>query len=231
MSQKKIIYIPPDFGTSGTSILEKIHRLNELQDPDLMDVEYLQYFANNLGYNVDINRGELGTISQVTNSATCPDVDTEKYLRFAVRNLPFWYRIKSTHNAIKIMLYSFGLISDISQYYTNNYLPESEGGKWVTNDINQGTYSVSAIPDNYYPTPHFVIWIDLELSTSNLSWEYAKREQIINAIESVQPINTVFRHLGAYTKIPINLYCSIMVRFHSIYKKLPANRNSDYWAP
>lgn len=233
MNTKKIVYISPDFATSGISILEKIHRLNDLQDPDLMDVEYLQYYANNLGYNVNINRGELGNLAEYVTSATSVDIETEKYLRFAIRNLPFWYRIKTTHNAVKIMLYSFGLIGDISQYYTNNYLPESEGGKWVTEDIDQRNYSLSAIPNDFYPTPHFIVWVNLNLSTANLSWQYEKRNEkrneIINAIESIHPVNTVFRKLGGYTKIPIELNVSLMTRFHSRYLKLPINGNSDYW--
>jgi hypothetical protein len=189
----------------------------------------LQYFANNLGYNVNINRGELGNLAEYVTSATCPDVETEKYLRFAIRNLPFWYRIKTTHNAVKIMLYSFGLIGDISQYYTDNYLPESEGGRWVTEDINHLSYSLSGIPSNFYPTPHFIVWVNLDLSTANLNFDYTKKNEIVNAINSIHPANCVFRKLGGYTKIPINLYCSVQTRFHSRYIKLPSNGNSDSW--
>ncbi|MCP4669000.1 MAG: hypothetical protein GY849_21905, partial [Deltaproteobacteria bacterium] len=230
MSSKKIVYIPPEsINTKEISVLDKINRLNELQDPDLMNQDYLQYFANNLGYDININKGELGNLAELSTSATCPDVNVEKYMRFAIRNLPLWYSIKTTDNSIKIMLYSFGLIGDVSQYYTDNYLPESEGGKWVNGDVSQKSYSVSAIPKEFYPTPHFIVWVDLDQSVSNLSWEYEKREQIVNAIESIKPVNTVFRHLGAYTSIPVDLYCSVMTRFHSRYMKLPANGNSDPW--
>ena len=67
------------------------------------------------------------------------------------------------------------------------------------------------------------------MSTSNLSWEYAKRQQIINAIESIRPANTVFRKLGAYTKIEKEIGVSCAVRFHSQYKKLPVVGNPMYW--
>jgi len=233
MSTKKILYIESDVvETDKISILEKIDRLKELQDPDLMDTENIQYFAENLGYDVNINRGELGDLALATNNTnTCSADDSDRYLRFAIRNLPLWYKTKTTNNSLKIMLYSFGMIGDISQYYTNNYLPESEGGKWIAPDYTMTNNKLDTIPKSYYPTPHFIVWIDLDLSDNNLNIETAKREQIVNAIESIRPANTVFRKLGAYTKTNVDLYMSMFTRFHSRYLKIPCNGYSDYWKP
>lgn len=229
-NRKKILYIPPEnINDNSISILEKIRRLTELQDPDLMDADKLQYFAGNLGYNVNINRAELGNLASLDESDVCPDINTNKYLRFAIRNLPLWYRIKTTQNSMKIMLYSFGLIGDISQYYTDNYLPSEEGGKWITTDVNQETYSISNIPKDYYPTPHFIVWINLDLSSSDLSWETDKRKQIIQSIESIRPANTVFRRLGGYTTIPKQIGVTCSLRFHSQYKGLPVVGDPMYW--
>jgi len=229
MTTKNIVYVESTpLETNKISILERIKRLDTLQDPDEMDAKYLAYFAKNLGYDVNINRAELGNLAEL-NEEECTNDDAEKYMRFALRNLPLWYRIKTTRNSIKMMLYSFGMIGDISNYYTDNYLPESQGGKWLVPDYNMISDSVADIPNGFYPTPHFTIWVDLDISENSLNWETAKRTQIVNAIESVKPINTVFRKLSAYTKVDINAYVSMFTRFHSRYIKIPCNGASDYW--
>jgi hypothetical protein len=230
---QKILYVESDYTEDNKiSIMEKIDRLNELQDPDLMDVDYLEYFADNLGYDININKSELGDLSVISDGTSgCSDDDAERYMRFAIRNLPIWYKIKTTKKSIRIMLYSFGMIGDITSYYTNNYLPESEGGKWVVPDFSMATTELTNIPKDFYPTPHFAVWVDLDLSENNLNWETAKRTQIVNAIESIRPANTVFKKLGAYTKIQTNLYVSCMTRFHSRYIKLPWNNVVVNYSP
>ena len=37
-------------------------------------------------------------------------MNEDKYLRFIISNLPTWYKIKTTRNSIRIMLFSFGII-------------------------------------------------------------------------------------------------------------------------
>jgi len=232
MSTKKIVYVESDYTENNKiSILEKIDRLQELQDPDLMDIDYLEYFADNLGYDININKSELGDLSSVNQDNICSADKAQRYMRFAIRNLPIWYKIKTTRKSIRILLYSFGMIGDISTYYTNNYLPESEGGKWIVPDFTMKSDSLVNIPKEFYPTSHFGIWVDLNLSENNLNWETAKREQIVNAIESIRPANTVFRKLGGYINTSINSYISMYTRFHSRYIKLPSNGDSDYWHP
>lgn len=233
MSTKKILYIESDVvETNKISILEKIDRLKECQDPDLMDINSIQYFAENLGYDVNINRGELGNLALATDDTnTCSADDADRYLRFAIRNLPLWYKTKTTNNSLKIMLYSFGMVGDISQYYTNNYLPEKNGGKWIAPDYSMSNNDLSQIPKDFYPTPHFIVWINLDLSENNLNIENAKRDQIVNAIESIRPANTVFKRLGAYTTVNYNIYMNLFTRFHSRYIKIPANGDSDGWHP
>jgi hypothetical protein len=108
------------------SILEKIKRLSELHDPNLIDIEYIQFFAKYLGYNIDINRTEIGGFGAFDSDSTvCSAAESEKYMRFVVENFPNWYKIKTTKNMVQIMLYSFGLIGDIAQYYTK---PIAQGG-------------------------------------------------------------------------------------------------------
>jgi len=117
------------------SILEKIHRLSDLIDPDLIPIELIQHYANNLGYSVGLSREDIGqyflTSADIQSYETSAEqllkqqfesnANRDKYLRFIIRNLPEWYKIKTTRNAVQMMLFSFGLIGDFVYYYTTDY--------------------------------------------------------------------------------------------------------------
>lgn len=180
------------------SILEKINRLTELHDPDLVDTEYLQYFANYLGYSVDVNRGELGILEDASASDPATQEDIKRYLRFVVSNLPNWYRIKTTRNAVKVMLYSFGLIGDILQLFTKDYKPD-DGTNWrVFREDQDG--DINLMPSDYYPTSHFTILIDLDQSLTEISFTESARQNVFKAVNSVRPANTVFEGITGYLR-------------------------------
>jgi hypothetical protein len=177
------------------SILEKAYRIADLHDPDLIDIKYIQYFAKNLGYNVNVSRNEVGGIGASfgnfdTDNTSTSGTDADRYLRFMVSNLPSWYKIKTTDSAIEVMLYSFGLVGDLIKYYTENYLDADNGGKWQI-DTDK---TLASVPTSYYTTPHFALLIEVDES-DDLITDVNKRSSIIRAIDSVRPINTVFRSL------------------------------------
>lgn len=225
MIQYSYIYTSADSGK--ISIAEKIDRITELQEPSLIDLENLQYLANNLGYNVDLNRGDLGITIDNLESATSAD-EVQKYMRFVVENLPEWYKTKTSRTSIRTLLLSFGIRGDISTYYTDNYLPESQGGNWTTEDYEMLNNTIENLPNTYYPTPYFTIWADLDQSTSQLSWDFDKREQMINAINSVKPINTVFRNLSAFVKRNVDIRVGAWARFNR-YIRIESETASDFW--
>lgn len=176
------------------SVLEKINRITELHDPDYIDIEYIQYFANYLGYSIDVNRGELGVLADQDSEDPCVQEDVKRYLRFIISNLPNWYKIKTTQNAIKIMLYSFGLIGDLIARFTNDYR-EDNGSNWI--NFREGRDSYVDVTSDFYLTSHFVISIELDESTINFSLSNVTRFNVFNAIESIRPANAVFdRVLG-----------------------------------
>lgn len=217
------------------SILEKIKRLTELHDPDLIDIEYIQFFAKYLGYNVEISRGEIGGFGSFETSATvCSASENEKYLRFMVANLPNWYKIKTTRDMIKVMLYSFGLVGDIIQYYTK---PIAQGGydrnfvNWKPDDNDD----LATIPNNWFPTPHFSVKIDLDRSIEEnpdvyniLNILMNTGDKIIRAIESVRPINTIFHNLTAITTEYIDIWVGAQTRF-SRYIHVDPDGYADWW--
>ena len=210
---------PSNLSTEKISILERINRIVEMQDPTLVDLDYLQYLANNLGYNVNINRGEIGTIL-TGGTVACSAIEIDKQMRFVVENLPEWYRIKTTRNAIKVMLFSYGLIGDLAYMYTDSYLPISQGGNWVVNDYNMLNTDVNNVPKNYFSTPHFIIWADLDNPLS-LNFDVINITQIINAINSMKPVNSVFHGLGAYLSRQMEISFSAHMRIRK-YLYIPA---------
>ncbi len=206
------------------SVLEKIFRLTELHDPDLIDINNIQYYANNLGYNVDVNKDQFG----IGDSSS----DVEDYLRFMVGNLPNWYKIKTTRNSLKSMLFSFGLIGDVVYYYTKDY--SNDGLNWKYGDIyfdeieGKLKEDLRQIPSDWFPTSHFAVWYDINKSNTNYSYNTTRQKQIVNAIESVRPANTVFRGIVGRWKTETALRVNEVHRLRKS-KVIPSN-NSDYWA-
>lgn len=209
------------------SILEKIKRLTELQDPDLTPIQtsnstsstsnydFISLLASNLGYQVDINRedmqytGDMGNLAYLEDN-TYSAVDVGKYLRFMVANLPNWYKIKTTRNAIKVLLYSFGLIGDTNPKYTSDY-----DKNWILyNELDK----FQNIPDNYYPTPHFAVTVEIDNSVDEVSFDNGRRNNVVKAIESVRPVNTVFEGLnGHVTRVfDINININTNVKMYMV---------------
>jgi hypothetical protein len=185
------------------SILEKINRLTELHDPNYIDPEYIQFFANNLGYNVDIQRGELGVAVDQDSEDLCVQEDVKRYLRTIVSELPNWYKIKTTDNAIKTMLYSFGLVGDLIIRFTSDYAADTGQNWW---NFRPGQDSMSLIPDGFYPTPHFAIRIDLDRSSNDYSQNDGTRNAVLKAVESIRPVNNVLDGVMATTIAYQNLF-------------------------
>ena len=172
---------------TNVSILKKIELLDTLKDPYLIDEEYINFFAKQLGYNVTYSRKDVKNITGDTN-----DKDINGYLRQTIQSLPHWYGFKSTNNAIVMMMYSFGIISDIINLWTKDY--ESD---WEIEDpaFEQDT-RVGYIPKKYYPTPHFKVLINS--SRTPPGWQ-DHIDNIIKLINDIKPINTVFE--GFTTKV------------------------------
>ena len=123
-----------------------------------MDTEYLQFYADFLGYNLTPNRGEIGNITNgvSSNGTYIDDEESKKYLRFVVENLPNWYKIKSTRNAVKIMLFSFGIVGDLFTQFSNDY-----DKNWLYDREGDQSSIGTQIPPGFYPTTHFSLAINL----------------------------------------------------------------------
>jgi hypothetical protein len=195
------------------STLEKINRLTEFHDADLCDVEYLQFFANYLGYSIDLNRGQLGLIQNQNSDDACAQEDVKRYMRFVIQSLPTWYKIKTTRNAVKIMLYSFGLIGDIADRFTSDYKFDT-GKNWFA--FKEGIDSYADVPKGFYPTPHFNLVINLDQSETVLM-DDTTRAIVRNAVNSMRPATKVFDGYLGRIERDQNMYvsCSLMMCYYA----------------
>lgn len=181
-------------GYTHISILEKIKRIGDLHDPELIDAEYINYFASYLGFSLDFTSDTLVNILNTDPNYALlteegKEIARQDYLRFIVTNIPSWYRIKSTNNALNILMYSFGIAAQIKQYYTDNY-------NNFTRYRQQSSGTI--IPNTFYETPHFTVYTDLDASESSVANDVTKLDAIVNAVNSVRPINTVFDGITGY---------------------------------
>ena len=200
------------------SILKKIELLYTLRDPDLIDSEYIQFFANQLGYDISYGRDD---IKGLTGDESEKDING--YLRQTISSLPHWYGFKSTNSAITMLMYSFGIVSDVltlwTSTYSNNYSEWYEESPNFEDDINK-----PHIPNNnYYPTPHFKVAVNT--NRTPVGWE-DNLDNIINLINDIKPINTVFEGFIARLIASPNLDSG----FDSIesHSTVLINRNKEY---
>ena len=202
----EVVYVAKNNTSGMISIIEKINRLPELHDPDLVPIEHISYLAKTFGYNVSINRDDVGAnvgnlYDYRTNVETCCDgISKEKYLRFVVSNLSTWYRIKGTRNSFKSMLFTFGLIGDVYYYYSNDYNKKWKLGYTSTSGTSSSSnLTVCNIPDDYFSTPHCAIVIEIEdsIDAENLGVVGFKMK---SAMESIRPANVVYKGLVGHVE-------------------------------
>jgi hypothetical protein len=144
----------------------------------------------------------LDTYNRIAETDT-PTSDYKKSVRFNVRNLPNWYRIKSTKNAVKILLLSFGLVGDLIEFYTNDYETE-----WIPVKASSTIPQEILDDPTLFPTPHMGVGIDIGRSDD---WKN-NIPNILNSLDSIRPANVVFDTIYAYMDIP---KVTILVRANS----------------
>lgn len=173
-------------GSCNIGVLEKVNQLRNLHNIDEIKSDYLPYLSNMLDYDITLNKEELALYS---NRDGYNDLDSyvNKMLRFVVSNLPNSYNIKTTRNAIKILLLSFGIVGNVIEVFSNDYKDN-----WVFNNYTSGSYVNDDITSDYFPTPHISIGIDLKNTPDNLvSQPSISIQRMLESVESIRPTNVV----------------------------------------
>lgn len=193
------------------SMLERIKRLQDLRSIDKIETTNIPHYADMLGYDVGINKSEIGLFNYT--SAGYSDTLSEyqdKCLRFVVKNLPNWYSIKTTRNAVKMMLLSFGIIGDVIEFYTLDY-----ENYWKQNRVTGTTIVSPTLTKEWYPTPHISVGIDLKNSPYQQIYS-DQTKKIVNAMESIRPANVVINGLQGYVSEVQTRSVNITMNFRSV---------------
>jgi len=230
--------------TSKISVLEKISRISDLKDPRLMDIEFLQYFANYLGWDMNLTLDDFNSNDVYSNKYKTLMTEDERsesimdHMRAFIENTPWWYRIKGSEESIKIILFTFGLVADIIKYYTEDY--STNVNMWKTADtfFNDAYYQVkdnrrdeiteefTDIPDSWFPTPHFQARYSINDSFSKYTkifYDDGRFSKLMKAIDAIKPITTVFEGLVGLFRTNH----SYMTTIYSIAVPLMITRTTD----
>ena len=210
------------------TILEKIHKIAYLKDADVIDYEYIQFIASQMGYNLEINREDVEN-----NEYYITEYEKEQALRNILKNLPSFYKIKCTKNGLESILLSFGIVGELIYLYTignskqqgyfdfidasliegpDNYgiFDQTLGEKLAQERLVNASLANTVVSD-WFPSPHFRVQLDLLAQDLRLDQNKMGLSLITKAIKNTKPINTVFQ----------GFYGTLMANFGYIFVHKP----------
>ena len=202
-------------------ILEMIHRLIDLVDGTMVPDHILYETQNQLGYDKST---QLMNYNNYGNNPSLRYYDPEAYadnpddlvserIRFMTDSLPQWYTQKLTNRGLKILLFAVNIIGNVATEYTKNYSTNpidwdnidlkisSTTGEGSRNIIYEdyGEFLAGSQPGEdraeWYPTPHFNIWIDLNATSQYVDYDVLfgnGQNSLSNILANTRPINTVY---------------------------------------
>lgn len=194
----------------SSSILEKIHRIAYNKDPNVIDFEYIQFVAAQMGYNIDIQSEDIENNQYYTTQE-----EKENAMRAIIKNLPEFYRIKCTQSGLESLLLSFGIVGKVIYLYTignstqagyadfvdsrliegydNENMPDHVRAQELMNKRIANPSIASSVLDDWFPSPHFKVELDLLKQRIDLDGGKLGFSLLNKAIAKTKPINTVFR--------------------------------------
>lgn len=193
-----------------SSILEKIHRISFNKDPDVIDFEYIQFVASQMGYNIDVQQEDIENNEYYTTKE-----EKEQALRAIIRNLPEFYRIKCTQSGLESLLLSFGIVGKVIYLYTIGNTQQGGYADFVDSRLIEGAdgdnmpsqavaYDLmvrrlanpslaASVIEDWFPSPHFKVELDLLSQRIELDGDQLGFDLLNKAIKKTKPINTVFQ--------------------------------------
>jgi len=194
----------------SSSILEKIHRIAYNKDPNVIDFEYIQFVAAQMGYNIDIQSEDIENNQYYTTQE-----EKENAMRAIIKNLPEFYRIKCTQSGLESLLLSFGIVGKVIYLYTignatqagyadfvdsrliegydNENMPDYVRAQEIMNKRIANPSIASSVLDDWFPSPHFKVELDLLKQRIDLDGGKLGFSLLNRAIKKTKPINTVFQ--------------------------------------
>jgi hypothetical protein len=184
------------------SLREKIVRLAFCHDPDVVDFEYIQLVAAQLGYDIDISIEDIQD-----NYYSTKEEDRDNMVRNMISNIPYYNAMKTTNNSLELIFLSMGIVAQVINLYTygkyeafaDDYVIENAAEVKDTRGWNKSKYlkAVRAAPlKNWFPSPHFYVQVNMTsgyLGQGDLSSSLTKMlAKMLKVIKTNKPENTVF---------------------------------------
>lgn len=217
------------------SVLEKIARIAFNKDPSVIDFEYIQYVASQMGYNIGIEQEDIENNQYYTTR-----LDKELALRNIIKSLPEYYKIKGTKSGLESILLSFGIVGEIVYLYTTGDNSRAGYADFVDSRLFEGEASdglidatlgqeimsarvrnpaiASSVVDDWFPSPHFKVEIDLLRQDLRLDIQKLGLGLLNKAVKKTKPINTVFQ----------GFYGTLMSNFSYLFIHCPKGHMSAY---
>lgn len=185
------------------SLREKITRLAFCHDIDVVDFDYIQLVAAQMGYDIDIS------VENIQDNYYAVDSNSrDKMVRNLISNMPYYNALKTTNNALELIFLSMGIVAEVINLYTYGKY-EGFTDDFIVEDANSIQNSIG--PDRvkynrairnaplkeWFPSPHFYIKIDASsgyLGQSDASSSLtAMMAKMLKVTKTCKPANTVFK--------------------------------------
>lgn len=191
-------------------LVEKFERLTYIKDPNVIDMELIEYLARFMGYDItalseDIEESTIYRTEEERNMA----------LRRTIQTLPQYYALKSTKAGLEMMLLAFGIVGELVTIWTRQENPYGSLNDNDTYDDMVPDYELRGLQyaemengriSSFVPTPHFSIRVEIEGNFDNQILPSDER-RVTSQITQFKPINTVFD--GIYRFITAKLSASV----------------------
>lgn len=170
-------------------LVEKIERLSYLRDADVIDFDLIGYLARFMGYDITSASDDIET-SNIYKTVQ----QQQKAIRETVANLPQYYALGGTEAGLRMLIATFGIISDVLTLYTNTtdpygeLLTKSEVDARIVKEERKGE-----IIGSWVPTPYISIEITDDARFPQFALQQSDIPRIKEQIRVWKPINVVFK--------------------------------------
>ena len=170
-------------------LVEKIERFSYLHDPDVIDYDFIGYLARFMGYDITPAAEDVETSNLYRTIK-----EQEKAIRETVANLPQYYSLGGTEAGLKMLMSTFGIISDVLTLYTNTtdpyteLLSKDEVDERLMKEARNGK-----VVGTWVPTPYINIEITDDVRFPQFSLQQGDIPRIKEQIRVWKPINVVFK--------------------------------------
>ena len=172
----------------GYPLAERIERLAYLRDPEVLDIDLIEYLARFMGYDITPLADDIRSSNIYKNST-----ERENAIRETLAHLPQFYALNGTKPGINMLMATFGLIGELVTMWTSTDDPygklvrQDEVGKYIDADRASGKTT-----NSWVPTPHVMLDI---IENDNYNSILLGNEELVRMKEQIRrckPINVVF---------------------------------------